>query len=93
MLDPSFRVRAVEVLRSLFSTWYQLENQLGQWHMEFAQIALLGDPVVHLHIDVGVVVSVPWCLESVRPEPLEVRRQAAFACAADQQIAPEIIVQ
>ena len=93
MLDPSFGFRTIEVLGCLLSARNKSENQLGKRKMKFAEVALLGDPMVHLHVDVGVIVSVPWGAEGVCPQPLQIRRKASGTCAGNKQIASEIVVQ
>ena len=93
MLNPAFRLWTIEVFCRFFSTRYQPEYQLCERKMELAEIALFGDPVVHLDIDIGVVVSVPRGVECVCPKTLEVRRKAAFAGAAYEEISSEIVVQ
>ena len=60
--------------------------------MQLGKIARLGNPVVHLHVDVGVVVSVPRRVACVRPKSLEIRRQTARTGAGYQQIASVVII-
>ena len=72
MLHPSSCLLAIEISCSLFSAWYHIEHQLCKREVKLAQITLLGYPVVHLHVDVCVVVSVPRGLVSICPESLKV---------------------
>ena len=93
VLHPSLSLRTVEILRCLLSARYKLEHQLGKRKVKFAEVALLCNPVVHLNVDVGVVVTVPRCAESVCPQSLKVRWETSRTCARDQQIPSEIVVQ
>ena len=68
-------------------------DQIKQRLVALRQIADLGRPVIHLHVDVRMIVAVPGHLEAVRPKPLQVRRQAARPGAADEQVAAELEVQ
>ena len=55
--------------------------------MEFAQVRHLGRPVVHLHVDVRVNISVPWRCIAVVPNTLQVVGQHHAATARNEQIA------
>ena len=93
MLDPSLGVRTIEVLGCLLTARNKSEDQLCKRKVKLAEVALLGDPMVHLHVDVGVVVSVPWCAEGVCPQPLQIRRKASGTGAGNKQVSSEIVVQ
>ena len=59
----------------------------------FRQVADFGRPVVHLEIDVGGVLAVPWRRHAFVPDALQVGRHGAGTAAAHQQIAAELEVQ
>ena len=60
--------------------------------MQFAEITLLYDPMVHLDVDVGVIITVPWSAEGVRPQSLKIRRQTSLSAAGNHQISSEVII-
>ena len=53
----------------------------------------LGEPVVHLQVDVVVVVAVPRRLQVLVPLALQVRRQRGVGGRGAQQVAPVVEVQ
>ena len=55
--------------------------------MHLAEVGLLGGPVVHLHVDVGVDVGVPGGVIHVAPDTLQVVREVHTARRADFEIA------
>ena len=81
MQYPSFCLGTIEILRCLITAMDKSLNESDQWLMKFAQIAWFCNPVIHLDIYVGVVVSVPRGVETVGPQSLQVRWKAARACA------------
>ena len=56
--------------------------------MHFRKVADLAGPVVHFHIDVQVVVTIPRGLDGVGPQSLQVGWQQVLACGTDEQITP-----
>ena len=80
MQHPSFCVRAVEILGSLVSALDKSLDESDKWFVKFTQIAWLSNPVIHLDVNVGVVVSVPRSVETVGPQSLQVRWKTAWAC-------------
>ena len=77
MLYPSLCLRTIEILCCLLSTWYQLENQFCKREVELAEIALFCNPMVHLDIDIGVVVTVPRRIERIGPKSLKIWRKTS----------------
>ena len=55
--------------------------------VHLAEVGLLGGPVVHLHVDVGVDVGVPGGVVHVAPDALEVGGQGNAAGGSDFEIA------
>ena len=53
----------------------------------FGQPGRLGQPVVHLHVDVGVVIAAPGRVVPNVPHPLKIGRQRSRPRRTDQQIA------
>jgi hypothetical protein len=47
--------------------------------MAFGEVGRLGQPIIHLDVDVGVVIAAPWRVITVVPKPLQVGRQATLA--------------
>ena len=74
------------LLAALVQFVYHLEQRLS----EVGQVAGLGEPVVHLEIDVGRVLGVPDRCERIVPDALQVGRFAAGLGAADEKVAPVI---
>jgi hypothetical protein len=58
--------------------------------MKLRKIADLAGSMVHLHIIIKVVVSIPRSLDGVGPQPLKVGWQQVLACGADEQVTPEM---
>ena len=59
---------------------------------QFRQVADLGEPVIHLNVDVDVVVGAPRRFIVLAPDALQIRREFS-ARAGYQQIAAEIEIQ
>ena len=74
---PSTRGRAIEHARRMLAGADSPPHQVDEWSVQLSQIARLGQPMVHLHVDVGVIVAVPGRGDAVGPQPLQVGRQAA----------------
>ena len=95
--DPAAHIlavlRAVVVLCRLITAGHQAVDIVDDRQMAFGEVRLLGKPVVHLQVDIGVVVRGPGRIEPLGPDALQVRRERALARARDQQIPPELIVQ
>ncbi len=77
MRDPAARV--VIRLRRFAPRLHQRRDELVQRFLQLRQIADERRPVVHLHIDVEVPVSVPRRLDFLGPDALQIRRQAPRA--------------
>ena len=90
---PAICLIAIESTRSCFSRRDKTLHQCGQRLIEFGKAGLFQRPVVHLYIDVRMIVSVPGSRYSICPESLQIGRQTAGACTADEQIASVVIVQ
>ena len=65
MLHPAFRSLTIKVLCALFSARDQSHDKVYEWLMKLGEVTGFGNPMVHLHIDVSMVVSVPWGEEGV----------------------------
>ena len=91
MRHPTARV--VILLGRLAPRLYQRGDELVQRLLQFRQVANQGGPVVHLHIDVQVPVAVPWRLDFLGPDALQIRRQAAGAGGTDQEIPAEVEIE
>ena len=61
--------------------------------MQFGKLRDLSRPVIHLDIDIDVVVCIPGRIQAIRPDTLEIGRQASGPRAAYQQVAPELVIQ
>ena len=85
--------RIVVGLRGLAARLDQRGDELVQRLMEFGEVADLGGPVVHLHVDVEMPVAVPRSLDFLGPDALQVGGQAAGPRGADEQVAAEVEVQ
>src|SRR5208337_5581758 len=67
----------------------QVEERTGG----LLKVADLSRPVVHLKIDVGGVLTVPWRSHAVVPDALQVRRHGAGPAAPHQQIPAELEIK
>ncbi len=63
-----------------------------EWHVQFAEICVLGGPVVHLHVYVGMDVAIPCRFYAVVPYTLQVRGTVDAARTADKQVTTECII-
>ncbi len=88
-------LRAVEVARRALARGDHPLDVVDQRQLQLAQIARTGDPVVHLHVDVGVVVAAPRraAVDRVGPQSLEVGRQHPLARGGDHEVAAELHVE
>ena len=62
---------------------HQIKKRLGA----LGQIGRLGEPVIHLDVDVRVIIGMPRRLVVVVPKPLQIRGQTAGARTGNQQVA------
>ena len=85
--------RIVVGLGRLAARLDQRRDELVQRLVKFGQIADLGGPVVHLHVDVEVPIAVPRRLDFLGPDALQVGRQAARPRGTDQQVTAEVEIQ
>ena len=69
--------RVVVGLRGLAARLDQRGDELVQRLVQLGEVADLGRPVVHLHVDVEVPVAVPRRLDFLGPDALQVGRQSA----------------
>src|SRR5690606_16841923 len=67
--------------------------KIDQRPMQFRKVTYFHRPVVHLHVNVQVIVSIPWCLQRICPETLQVERKRLFVCTTDHQITTILEVQ
>ena len=63
---------AVIMVGRLFSAWYQASYEVNHGQMTFRQVGGLCRPIIHLNVDVGVIVGIPWILQSFAPNSLQV---------------------
>ena len=93
MLHPTFRLLAIKVLRALLTARNQPHDKVDQRFMQLGQIARFCNPMVHLDIYVSMVITVPRCVERIRPQALKVRRQQSRLRAAYQEVPAIVVVQ
>ena len=93
VLYPSLCLISIEVFRCLLSARYHIEHQVGKRKVKLAQVTLLRYPVIHLHIYICVIISVPWRLVCIGPETLEIWRKTAFTGTADQEVTAVVVVE
>ena len=65
---------AIHCASSLFTSDCEVSNHIEERLVSVGQVSHLGRPVVHLRIDVDGVLRVPWCIELVVPESLQISR-------------------
>ena len=70
----------------------QLVHEPGQRLDSFRQISGFGRPVVHLQVDVGVKVGIPWGVVEVVPDSLQIGWQLARRPGRVHQQVPAILV-
>ena len=63
-------------------------DQVEQRRVTLGQVRRLGEPVVHLDVDVRVIIAMPRRIVAVAPQSLQIRRQPARPRARDQEIPP-----
>ena len=84
---------AVVNLCSLPARRTQRVDVVEEWQVSLSQVRDFRGPVVHLQVDVEVIVTVPRRAHAVVPQPLQIRRQSAWATAGHQQIPAELKIQ
>ena len=70
----------------------QIAYQAPQGLLRFPEIARIGEPVVHLQVDVGGPLAAPGGPQLLVPDALQVRRLAAGSRRGDEQVAAEVEV-
>ena len=73
--DADLVIEAVFEDKQVKTDLFQRLDQICQWAMTFRKIGNICRPVVHLNIDIGMIVAVPWGLNSICPKTLQVRRK------------------
>jgi hypothetical protein len=64
----------VEIIRSMLARLSQRLNITCQRIYKFPKVTHLQWPVVHLLVDIQVHIAVPWCINTICPYTLKVRR-------------------
>src|SRR5262249_19928719 len=91
MRDPA--AGAVVFPRSLRARRLHRFHESKQWLVQVREVTHLGRPVVHLDIYVEVPVRVPWILNILSPQSLEVGGKSARSRAGNQQVSSEVKIQ
>ncbi len=61
-------------------------HQVKKWDRTFGEIGRLGEPVVHLDVDIRVIIGMPRRIVAVVPETLQICRQTAGPRTGNQQV-------
>ena len=73
-------------LRRLAPRWKLAVHQIKQRPRALGEIRRLGEPVIHLDVDVRVIIGMPRRIVAVVPKPLQVRGQSTRTRTGNQQV-------
>ena len=89
--DPA--ARAIELLGGAGAADAKVVDGVEKRLVALAQTGELRDPVVHLHVDVRGVFSLPRRVEGFVPDALEISGLGAGTAAGDQEVAAVVEVE